>query len=63
MGAFLQRLLHYVSPDEHHQHVYATLGCCSNIRIEDREEIEPCGKEHDPSHLGGQPPEQVGHPQ
>ena len=52
MGAFLQRLLQYHWPDTHPQHVYATLGCCSNIRIEDTQEIEPCVKEHDPGDLG-----------
>ena len=41
MGALLQRLLHLVSPDaERHQHVYATLGCCSNIRIDEHEDQE-----------------------
>ena len=54
MGALLQRLLQLVSPDEHPQHVYATLGCCSDIRIEEHEEdITPVpSKEHDPGDLG-----------
>ena len=55
MGNLLQRLLQIMSPDaEHHQHVYATLGCCSNIRIEEHEEeITPVpNKEHDPGDLG-----------
>ena len=56
MGNLLQRLLQIMSPDnaEHHQHVYATLGCCSNIRIEEHEEeITPVpSKEHDPGDLG-----------
>ncbi len=55
MGNLLQRLLQIMSPDaERHQHVYATLGCCSNIRIEEHEEeITPVpSNEHDPGDLG-----------
>ena len=56
MGNLLQRLLQIIAPDdaERHQHVYATLGCCSNIRIEEHEEeITPVpSKEHDPGDLG-----------
>ena len=66
MGAFLQRLLRFVSSDaETHQHVYATLGCCSSIRIEeDHDEITPAlSKEHDPGDLGRQQPARVGHGQ
>ena len=65
MGALLQRLLHFVSPDaEHHQHVYATLGCCSNIRIEEHEEeMTVPSKEHDPGDLGGQQAAHFGHGQ
>ena len=65
MGALLQRLLHFVSPDDHHQHVYATLGCCSNIRIEDHDdEITPVpSKEDDPGDLGRQQAAHVGHRQ
>ena len=65
MGALLQRLLHFVSPDEHHQHVYATLGCCSNIRIEeDHDEIVPAvSKEDDPGDLGGLEAARVRHRQ
>ncbi len=54
MGALLQRLLHLVSPDaERHDHVYATLGCCSTIRIEEHDDKIPTlpSKEHDPGHL------------
>ena len=56
MGNLLQRLLQIMSPDaERHQHVYATLGCCSNIRIEEHEEeITPVPNQehHDPGDLG-----------
>ena len=66
MGALLQRLLHFVSPDaESHQHLYATMGCCSDIRIveEDHAENPPCGKEHDPEYLGRLQAADVGQPQ
>ena len=65
MGALLQRLLHFVSSDaETHQHVYATLGCCSNIRIEeDHDEITPAVKEDDSGGLGRQQAAHVGHRQ
>ncbi len=66
MGALLQRLLHFVSSDaETHQHVYATVGCCSNIRIEeDHAEITPpVSKEDDSGCLGRQQAAHVGHRQ
>ena len=57
MGNLLQRLLQMVAPDnaERHQHVYATLGCCCNIRIEEHEEENtpvPSKDQHDPGDLG-----------
>ncbi len=58
MGNLLQRLLQMVSPDnaERHQHVTATFGCCSNIRIEEHEDQEntpvPSKDQHDPGDLG-----------
>ena len=65
MGNLLQRLLQIMSPDaERHQHVYATLGCCSNIRIEEHEEeMTVPSKEHDPGDLGGQQAAHFGHGQ
>ena len=65
MGGLLQRLLHFVSSDaETHQHVYATLGCCSSIRIEeDHAEITHDVKDNDSSGLGRQQAAHVGHPQ
>ena len=67
MGALMQRLLQLVSPDKHAdqpQHVYATLGCCSDIRIEDHEEdINPFSKENDPGDLGGLSHAHLGHGQ
>ena len=59
MGNLLQRLLQMVSasPDaERHQHVTATFGCCSNIRIEEHENEENTRvvskDQHDPGDLG-----------
>ena len=43
MGNLLQRFLHVLSAAESpdveriHQHVTATLGCCSNIRIDEHD--------------------------
>ena len=58
MGNLLQRLLQMVSasPDaERHQHVTATFGCCSDIRIQEHEDHENTlgsKEDHDPGDLG-----------
>ena len=66
MGNLLQRFLRVLSSassadaERGHQHVTATLGCCSNIRIEEHEEQEnthaPSKDDdtYDSGNLGGQ---------
>ena len=71
MGNLLQRFLRVLSsapPDAEpsHQHVTATFGCCSNIRIEEHEDQEntPAPSKDDTddsSHLGRQPNAHFGH--
>ena len=65
MGAFLQRLLHFVSSDaETHQHVYTTMGCCSTIRIEeDHAQIPHDVKDDGSSGLDRQQAAHLGHRQ
>ena len=59
MGNLLQKLLQMVSASldaERHQHVTATFGCCSDIRIQEHEDHEntpvPSKETHDPGDLG-----------
>ena len=55
MGSILQTFLRALSSDGEHPHQLVTVGCCSNIRIDDHdsENVPPIKDEDDSSDLGG----------